>query len=957
MPFFSTHSLKRHFRGAIGLLLLAGLPLGHATAQVVGQYVFTQATAPWVPLTGGQTFQCNTQGTGTDDNYSAPQALPFAFQLGTRSVTSFSVSTNGFLTFDAGSATPYNTPLNGPKNNLIAFLGMDLLADSATFRNKTSGTAPNRVYKIEAKRIKEFGTAGCSGSVQVWLFEGSNAVELHYGPFPGPWSNGTVGGAQVGLRGADTTQVLAVTGSWAAPVASTSSRVFLPLNDSTANVPTSGLVFRFALPLGVDFGAPSITSLTLTPSSSQCSAVVHTVQAAVTDSSGLTTIELVYQAGAVLDTIPMHQIPGSTLYAATIPATPETVTWRVRAVDASPTANVALSAPQTYTDAPLRISAGPDQVANVGSPVTLTASMSAGASVRITEFTLYSQGAGATVLLPAYVLTSAADFVELTNLGTGAADLSQYVFEVQASGAAAHTWTFPAGTTLAGRATLLLHLGSGQDSAAVNYFNTGGSDDALSSGTDAAFVLRTPGGQVIDAVVVNNYQPAAPLMATDWAGAGVGSPSGVAGAGLYGADANDSTSWRQSSLRPQSLGSLNAALPIIGLPTTITWRGGLLTAPVTSATVTTPAHTVTGTYVYLVTATDSVCTVTDSVTVHIIQPGSLAVNFAASATAVDIQDVVSFTDRTVGFPTSWQWRFVPAAGVVFENGTTATSQNPIVRFVLPGAYAVTLTVSNGTVTDSLTRTSYVGVALRYCVANLQTSPCLLGNGFIDGVRIVGTTLDNPATGCPTGTTAPGYTAYPATGPTTATLAAGQTYTLAVTSSTIGSVAAWLDYNNDGLFDTAEYISVASTGTPNQPVNVAFTVPATARAAPQTGLRIRNGAIAGSIAATNACSTRVTGETEDYLVTISRPLGLVPASGHVELTVWPNPTTGLVRVALPGGVTELVACDALGRQVRAQAPHEASVLDFDLRELPAGIYFLRARLADGSTALRRVELTK
>jgi len=63
--------------------------------------------------------------------------------------------------------------------------------------------------------------------------------------------------------------------------------------------------------------------------------------------------------------------------------------------------------------------------------------------------------------------------------------------------------------------------------------------------------------------------------------------------------------------------------------------------------------------------------------------------------------LVSFTDLSTGNPTSWLWDF--------GNGNTSTFQNPSVIYVNPAAYSVTLTTSNGSGSDSVTKTAYITV--------------------------------------------------------------------------------------------------------------------------------------------------------------------------------------------------------------------------------------------------------
>ncbi len=63
--------------------------------------------------------------------------------------------------------------------------------------------------------------------------------------------------------------------------------------------------------------------------------------------------------------------------------------------------------------------------------------------------------------------------------------------------------------------------------------------------------------------------------------------------------------------------------------------------------------------------------------------------------------IVAFTDSSAGSPSSWSWSF--------GDENTSVLQNPVNTFP-PGTYSVTLTVSNGGVSNSTTRTNYIAVS-------------------------------------------------------------------------------------------------------------------------------------------------------------------------------------------------------------------------------------------------------
>lgn len=79
--------------------------------------------------------------------------------------------------------------------------------------------------------------------------------------------------------------------------------------------------------------------------------------------------------------------------------------------------------------------------------------------------------------------------------------------------------------------------------------------------------------------------------------------------------------------------------------------------------------------------------------------------FEASETETCIYSPVQLEDISLYQPTSWLWEFAPPS-VVFLEGTDATSQNPVVQFVLPGEYSVTFTATNVNGSNTVTFEDY-----------------------------------------------------------------------------------------------------------------------------------------------------------------------------------------------------------------------------------------------------------
>ena len=102
-------------------------------------------------------------------------------------------------------------------------------------------------------------------------------------------------------------------------------------------------------------------------------------------------------------------------------------------------------------------------------------------------------------------------------------------------------------------------------------------------------------------------------------------------------------------------------------------------------------------------------------------PVGLTAQFSANPTTVCTGGTVTFTDQSVGGATSWSWSF--------PGGTPSTStlQNPVITYSTPGIYSVTLTVGNGTTTDSEVKTNYITCTNINAEFSASTTNVTVGN--------------------------------------------------------------------------------------------------------------------------------------------------------------------------------------------------------------------------------------
>lgn len=99
-------------------------------------------------------------------------------------------------------------------------------------------------------------------------------------------------------------------------------------------------------------------------------------------------------------------------------------------------------------------------------------------------------------------------------------------------------------------------------------------------------------------------------------------------------------------------------------------------------------------------------------------PGNIIADFAASNTNINAGTSINFTDLTYGNALTWNWVFEGA------NPPTSSQQNPAgINYPVNGSYDVTLTVSDGTYSNTLTKTDYINVTTQFNMGNMTVTTC------------------------------------------------------------------------------------------------------------------------------------------------------------------------------------------------------------------------------------------
>ncbi len=311
---------------------------------------------------------------------------------------------------------------------------------------------------------------------------------------------------------------------------------------------------------------------------------------------------------------------------------------------------------------------------------------------------------------------------------------------------------------------------------------------------------------------------------------------------------------------------------------------------------------------------------------------------------------------TPGVNQTYQWQSSPD-NITFTNiaGATGTTYTATIT---ADTYFRIISTCSGSLTGTSEAVKVIPnptAPLCYCIP--YNFACNNVDDFITDVSITGTTLTNSSTCSALDVLVnANYSFYP-TSVTTATLHAGSTYDINVTTGASNSVSLWIDYDNNGTFDTYEWTDVVDASTAATMSTMSFTVPANATQA-LTGLRLRSRLATFVNDSTYGCLSMGSGETEDYFVTIAAPLG-IHENLFAKASIVPSVTSDLVHINLgnvPTSNTTLRVYDNLGHVVMTKKNLDRQTLDLNLGSFESGLYIVRVENGT-STFNGKVTLSK
>lgn len=304
----------------------------------------------------------------------------------------------------------------------------------------------------------------------------------------------------------------------------------------------------------------------------------------------------------------------------------------------------------------------------------------------------------------------------------------------------------------------------------------------------------------------------------------------------------------------------------------------------------------------------------------------------------------------------------PSLGVTYQwlSSTNGTTYTPVLgatgmtyhdsTSVAPIYYELVLTCPLSASTDttpSVAVTALNPSTLCYCA--VTHPPC--GGDFMYHVDVPGTTLNNTDSVCTTAANG-AYTQYPASGNTTASFMQNVDYVFNITTNNNNIISVWIDFDQNGIFDAAEWTQVCLTSVAGTVNTATVSVPLAATPG-LTGMRIRSRLNGNQNGAPDACLVFGSGEGEDYLVTIV-PTNDIKKNAVGNFNLYPNPAQNTVRIEMSNaGATAVVSVtDVVGNEV-IKTTVSGKTNTLNVSELPNGVYQVSIGNEYGNTVKKLV----
>ncbi len=310
---------------------------------------------------------------------------------------------------------------------------------------------------------------------------------------------------------------------------------------------------------------------------------------------------------------------------------------------------------------------------------------------------------------------------------------------------------------------------------------------------------------------------------------------------------------------------------------------------------------------------------------------------------------------TAGSGQQWQWEssvsgcggpWIPIPGATASAYSTTQSTTTWYHCVLT-------CFAGNSASTSCVEVTLNPPTLCYCNTDLHGFDC--SNSYLSNVTL--NTL-NDSTLC-SSANGMAYSIFPVTGNTTTTIAQNATYNLSVTTSVSSqSISAWIDWDGNGVFDSLEWYGLTGNP-PTVQAPGTYTIPITVPSSSifgLTGMRIRSriNTLNGPL---DACTNFGSGETEDYFISISTPIGINETNNNTLqiINLHPNPASSKVLVTYStteNGNAMLSIMDITGKKIKefnfTNNTNGNNSIFLDVAGLKEGFYLVRLSTKEAST---------
>jgi PKD repeat protein len=230
------------------------------------------------------------------------------------------------------------------------------------------------------------------------------------------------------------------------------------------------------------------------------------------------------------------------------------------------------------------------------------------------------------------------------------------------------------------------------------------------------------------------------------------------------------------------------------------------------------------------------------------EDGSVPVTaFTASTEITCTGSTVTFEEQSTNAPASWSWTFTGG------DPTSSADQHPEVTYNTAGSYTASLTASNVNGAGNTVEKSIFISDGPTSACDVQTQDLISNYGMGIG-RVQLHTLDYSSENAKT---EGGYQDRTCESVTTLEPSTSYTITVEILSTNNQAVRAYIDYDNNGTFDTGE--SILNSSSAAGPHTTSFTTPSSVTEGQVLRLRV----MSDWSSVSNGCDAPTDGQVEDY----------------------------------------------------------------------------------------------